>query len=112
MMCSGCVGYGIYIIYDGDSQSYRFIDGRGSTLYMCSNPKDLGAGPGAGATDERVPELGSDLSVLRTSRITMADALTTTKQHYNPTIKTKFKLNDNGKLSLSIYPVGKGLGVD
>jgi hypothetical protein len=87
---------------------YRFVDGGGSRV---SQIVDLGEGPGLEATDARVPELGADLSVLRTSRISMADALRQIEPIHGPTIETKFELDDAGKLSLSIYPV-KSLAAD
>src|SRR5262249_23067072 len=75
-------------------------------------PEDLGDGPGSEATDARTPELGNDLSVVKTSKVTMKQALDQLKPKYGEMIEAKFELGDDGKLSLSLYPVGKGLKVD
>jgi hypothetical protein len=104
-------GYGVYT-WDGRRQHYYFIDGQGSRLRTRYWPIDLGDGPGEAATDKRTPELGNDLSILKTSQITMADALAQAEAEHGDLIEAKFELDDNGKLSLSIYPVGKGLGID
>jgi hypothetical protein len=108
-------GYGIYALTEGGEQSYRFVDGAGSRE---SNAKDLdaddslGIGPGAGATDARTPELGDDVSIVKTSKVTMASALAAMEASYGPAIEAKFEIGDDGKLSLSIYPVGKGVTID
>src|SRR5262249_53808247 len=65
-----------------------------------------------GATDARTPELGSDLNVLRQAHVSMDDALEAAEEHYGAVIEAKDELDDNGKLPLSIYPVGKGRRVD
>ena len=104
----GRAGYGVYLLRDGVSH-YVFIDGAGSARRQIV---DLGAGPGAGATDARVPELGNDLTIVRQSRISMADALRQIQPQYGPAIEAKFELDDAGKLSLSIYPTGHGIGLD
>src|SRR4051812_32744018 len=59
-------------------------------------------GPGADATDKRAPELGADPSVVMKAQVTIADAIA---QANAPTIEAKFELGDDGKLSLSVYPV-------
>ena len=104
-------GYGVYAMR-GTEARYRFIDGGGS--YACTryNPTDLGTGPGSAATDTRVPELGADVSIVRTSKISMADALARAEASFGDLIEAKFELGDDGKLSLSIYPVGKGIKLD
>jgi hypothetical protein len=91
-------GYGVYALGLDGSTSYRFVDGGGSSE---SGVQDLGTGPGSGATDSRAPEL-EDLSVLSAAKVSMADGLKTA----GPAIEAKFEMGDDGKLSLSIYPVG------
>lgn len=107
----GRAGYGVYTVDGNNKQRYHFVDGGGSSAHTCF-PRDLGTGPGAGATDKRVPELGSDLRILRASKISMADALAQVERRHGAVIEAKFELDDHNKLSLSIYPVGKGLGTD
>jgi hypothetical protein len=108
----GRAGYGVYSLRHNKTPHYRFIDGGGSHRHTYWDPEDLGDGPGAGATDARFPELGKDLSILKQSKISMADALDQVEEKYGDLIEAKFELGDDGKLSLSIYPVGKGLGTD
>jgi hypothetical protein len=107
----GRAGFGVYT-FDGRRQHYRFVDGRGSNEQTRFDPEDLGDGPGDGATDQRKPELGSDLSILKSSKISMAQALAQVSAQYSALIEAKFELDDSGKLSLSIYPAGDGLDVD
>jgi hypothetical protein len=108
-------GYGVYALSGSGQQTYRFIDGGGS---RASNAKDLdaddslGAGPGTGATDARTPELGNDVTIVKTSKVTMASALAAMETSNGPAIEAKFEIGDDGKLSLSIYPVGKGITMD
>jgi hypothetical protein len=104
----GRAGYGVWLLDDNESY-YAFIDGEGSTA---RGVVDLGTGPGAGATDARTPELGDDLTVVRTSRLSMSQALRQVEAQHGPSIEAKFELGEDGKLSLSIYPVGKGIRVD
>jgi hypothetical protein len=106
----GHAGYGVYTLNHG-KQRYSFYDGRGSreiSWYAC----DMGTGPGDDATDQRTPELGSDLSVLKAAKISLADAVAQVEKTNGPVIEAKFELGDDGKLSLSVYPVGKGLDMD
>ncbi len=63
------------------------------------------------ATDSRRPELGDDLSVMTTSKITMAEGLREAGK-LGPVIEAKFELGHDGKLALSTYPVGKSLAFD
>jgi hypothetical protein len=107
----GRAGYGVYAITNGNAH-YEFIDGGGSTASTAASLTEIGPGPGAGASDTRTPELGSDLSVLTTSKIKMSDALKAAEDKYGPTIEAKFELGDDGKLSLSVYPIAKGVDVD
>src|SRR2546426_8513100 len=100
-------GYGVYALSPRGRQRYRFIDGAGEEAYWGrvgagADVDALGEGPGAGATDPRVPELGNDLSIVKTSRVTMADALAQVEAQNGPSIEAKFELGDDGKLSLSI----------
>src|SRR5262245_12367623 len=60
-------------------------------------------GPGKKATDARVPELGNDPSIVRSSKISMADAIAQTEAEHGPVIEAKFELNDDNQLSLSVY---------
>jgi hypothetical protein len=110
-MRRGRAGYGVYT-WDGSRQRYRFVDGGGARFQTRFDLEDLGDGPGDGATDQRVPELGSNLSILSSSKITMADALAQAEQQYTGLIEAKFELDDSGHLSLSIYPASEGLTVD
>jgi hypothetical protein len=105
----GRAGYGLYVLDEDGESEYEFVDGGGSAR---REVVDLGAGPGAGATDARTPELGSDMTVVRQSRIKMSDALRKVAVQYGPAIEAKFELDGDGRLSLSIYPVGKGIDVD
>ncbi len=92
-----------------DQSAYVFVDGRGSAARQVA---DLGTGPGLGASDARTPELGDDLRVLRQSRITMARALRQLEAQHGPAIEAKFELGDDGKLSLSVYPVSEPIAID
>jgi len=106
-------GYGVYALSSRGKQSYRFFDGEGSdesTTEWCLH--EIPGGPGSAATDERSPELGSDLTVVRNSKISMATALADMEKSYGPAIEAKFEIGDDGNLSLSIYPVGKGIDTD
>ena len=111
----GRAGYGLYVLADNDRDGhadqsvYVFVDGGGSAKRQLA---DLGTGPGAGASDARTPELGDDLRVLRQSRITMSQALRQLEAQHGPAIEAKFELGDDGKLSLSIYPVSEPIGID
>lgn len=104
-------GYGVYLLKNGKDSVYRFVDGGGSRASTIAQLVDLGGGPGASATDARAPEI-DDLSVLATSKVKMADALTQMELQHGPMIEAKFEPNDAGKLSLSLYPVGKGIATD
>lgn len=107
----GRAGVGVYTA-QGNTRRYRFIDGGGSSAHNASHPADLGAGPGAKATDQRVPELGNDLGVLKTAKVKMSAALAEAEEHHGATIEAKYEIGDDGKLSLSIYPVGKDIAID
>jgi hypothetical protein len=109
-------GYGVYALNARGQQVYKFIDGQGSdesTTDCIFGLEEIGPGPGVGATDARTPELGNDLTLVRQSKVSMADALARMEAANGPAIEAKFELADDGKsLSLSIYPVGKGLAMD
>jgi hypothetical protein len=108
----GRAGYGIYSLDGYGDKHYAFVDGGGSDESSCF-PDDLGTGPGAGATDQRGVELGSDVTIVRTSRIGLLDAINQAEGQYGPVIEAKFELADDGvSLSLSIYTVNQGLGTD
>lgn len=107
----GRAGVGIYTA-QGNTRQYRFVDGGGSSAHNLWHPADLGAGPGVKATDQRTPELGNDLNVLKTAKIKMSAALAEAEEHHGPTIEAKYEIGDDGKLALSIYPVGKGIATD
>ena len=69
-----------------------------------TSQSDALTGPGSAATDQRVPELGSDLSILNGSKISLADGISQAAQT-GPVIEAKFELADDGhSLSLSLYP--------
>src|SRR6185503_16497768 len=53
-----------------------------------------------------------DLSILKTAKVTMAEGLAQAEKNNGPTIESKFEIGDDGKLSLSVYPVGKGITTD
>lgn len=106
----GHAGYGVYV-KNGSKSQWRFIEGEGNRGHNFWWPKDLGDGPGAAATDARAPEL-PNLAVLKSAKISMYDALVAAEKKHGKTIEAKFELDDSGKLSLSIYPVGKGLDID
>ena len=108
----GRAGYGVWVLIgDGaDAQGvYYFIDGGGSRRHQTLS---LGTGPGSAATDARTPELGNDLSVLRTARVQMSTAIRQTLNKYPGVIEAKYEIGDDGNLSLSIYPVKQALTVD
>src|SRR5262249_93064 len=106
-------GYGVYALSRKGQQVYRFIDGQGSSESTTEDClEEIGSGPGAAATDARTPELGKDLTVVRQSRISMGDALGRMESQHGPAIEAKFEIGDDGKLSLSIYPVGHGIAMD
>lgn len=107
-MRHGRAGFGVYTA-QGKSRQYRFVDGGGSSV---CHVLDLGAGPGAKATDQRTPELGNDLSILATAKVTMSAALAKAEHDHGATIEAKYEVGDDGKLSLSIYPVGNGIATD
>jgi hypothetical protein len=107
-MRAGRAGIGVYSA-QGKTQQYRFIDGGGSRAHDLF---DLGSGPGAKATDQRVPELGNDLSDHHTAKVKMSAALAEAEEHHGATIEAKYEIGDDGNLSLSIYPVGKGIATD
>jgi hypothetical protein len=94
-------GYGIYIASSDDKPHYMFVDGKSPNQ---SAVEALGkAGPGAAATDARKPEL-PDLSVLKQAKVTMLDGIAQGEQKYGPAIEAKFELDDQKRLSLSVYP--------
>jgi hypothetical protein len=110
----GRAGYGIWaLVGDGNDAEgvYYFIDGQGSNARQTA---DLGAGPGSGASDARTPELGTNPSVARQSKVKMSAALRklANSHKYGGFTEAKFELDDNGTLSLSIYPVKEALDVD
>jgi hypothetical protein len=74
-----------------------------------SQDQALSSGPGRKATDQRVPELGNDLSILNASQINLADGVKQVTSENGPVIEAKFELGDDGKLSLSIYPAKNGV---
>jgi len=64
------------------------------------------------ASDARRPELGDHPEIVFTSAITMGDALAKAEAERGVNIEAKFELGDNGKLSLSLYPLGQPLDHD
>lgn len=67
--------------------------------------EEVPGGPGKLATDRRTPELGADLSILKNAKLRMGEALNQFKDTYGCPIEAKYELAENGKLSLSVYPV-------
>ena len=63
------------------------------------------------ATDARTPELANATDALA-SKITMADAAAQVETATGTLIESKFEPDDSGKLSLSLYPLGKAVSVD
>jgi hypothetical protein len=83
------------------SQSDAVRSSRGNSGDRGKPVEEERSGPGADATDTRVPELGADLNVLKTSKLTMAQGLAQSEKAHGPSIEAKFELAD-GKLSLSV----------
>jgi hypothetical protein len=100
-MQDGRAGYGVYGVRPDGNSGYEFVDGRGSRKRQVT---DLGAGPTT-PTDDRVVELGADVTIVRNSKISMLDAITRAETGATKIVEAKFELGDDGKLSLSIYPV-------
>lgn len=96
----GRAGYGVWALYDDRDAAYTFVDGAGSHRRQTLA---LGTGPGTGATDARVPELGNDVTIVRNARIKMSSALHQLLAQYPLAIEAKYELGDDGNLSLSIY---------
>jgi hypothetical protein len=109
----GRAGYGIWALYGAHGKhpqgAYTFVDGGGSSHHQTLA---LGAGPGNGATDPRVPELNGDPTIVRTSNIKMSDAIKHLQTTYPATIEAKFEIGDDGKLSLSIYTTQQPATID
>src|SRR5262245_8833061 len=108
----GRAGYGVWALYGTGKHafgSYVFVDGAGSGRHQTL---DLGTGPGSGATDARVPELGTDVTIVRTAKVKMSAALKQTLKSYPNVIEAKYEIGDDGKLSLSIYPTKEAVTVD
>jgi hypothetical protein len=107
----GRAGYGVWALYGDEHEArYQFVDGAGG--YGGDDLADLGAGPGAGATDARVPELGGDPSIVRTATIDLRAGIQQVLQTYPAVVEAKYEIGDDGKLSLSIYPVQQATSVD
>ena len=97
---SGRAGYGVYAIDDEGTSHYAFIDGQGSRWRQVT---DMGAGP-RNPTDDRIVELGADVTIVRNSQISMLDAIDQLEPQYGKIVEAKFELGDDGHLSLSLYP--------
>src|SRR5262249_5495275 len=74
-------GYDLDVL-SGGAPLHGFVDGGGSTG---SYTIDLGPGPGSGATDQRTPELGADVRIVRNSKISMLNALRQVETAYGKT---------------------------
>lgn len=97
----GRAGYGVFTLGNNGASTYKFIDGDGSRAQQVLA---LGDGPGTGATDARVPELNDHPEIVRTSKITLADAIAQVEAKYGPAIEAKLEMaNDGVSLSLSVY---------
>jgi hypothetical protein len=100
-MQNGRAGYGVYGV-DGDGDSnYAFIDGAGSRKRQITDQGVAARTP----TDGRGVELGADLAIVRTSKITMLQAIDAAQSHGQKIIEAKFELDHINQLSLSLYPV-------
>src|SRR5437867_11183464 len=77
---------------------------------MSQSSADELKGPGKFATDQRVPELNGDPTIVHTSRIDMASAIQDARSK-GPIIEAKFEIGDDKNLSLSLYPV-KDIALD
>jgi hypothetical protein len=97
---NGRAGYGVYALDDEGASQYRFFDGHGSRTRQIT---DMGAGPRT-PTDDRVVELGPDVTIVRNSRISMLDAIDQAQTGDTKIVEAKFELGDDGNLSLSLYP--------
>jgi hypothetical protein len=103
----GHAGFGVYALdAEGDDSLYTFVDGAGERAHQVL---DLGATPGAGATDARAPELGGNPAMVRNAKTSMLAAIDQAEKANGPVIEAKYELGDDGKLSLSIYPIDKGV---
>ncbi|HUS27104.1 MAG TPA: hypothetical protein VMZ53_01295 [Kofleriaceae bacterium] len=100
-MQAGRAGYGIYAVDDDGDSQYVFIDGQGSRVRQVA---DLGTAP-TNPTDDRHPELGNDPTIVRTSKITMLQAIDQLEAQYGKMIEAKFELDHSNNLALSLYPV-------
>ena len=98
---NGRAGYGVYGVSDAGESTYGFVDGHGSHWRQVT---DMGTGP-THATDDRVVELGADVTIVRSSKISMLDAIDQAEATKGKIVEAKFELGDDGKLSLSLYPV-------
>ncbi len=100
-MQNGRAGYGVYGVTPDGESNYAFLDGHGSHWRQVT---DMGAGP-TSPTDDRIVELGPDVTIVRQSKITMLDAIDQAEASKGKIVEAKFELGDDGKLSLSLYPV-------
>lgn len=100
-MQAGRAGYGVYALDDDGDSQYVFIDGQGNRVRQV---QDQGAAPQS-PTDDRSPELGTNLTVVRTSKISMLAAIDQLEPTYGKIIEAKFELDHSNHLSLSLYPV-------
>jgi hypothetical protein len=109
----GRAGYGVWALHGTGKHAhgeYTFVDGAGSQHRQVL---DLGAGPGAGGTDARTPELNGDPTIVRTATIKMSSALKQVLKTSPAVIEAKFEIEDDGhSLSLSIYTTDQGTNID
>lgn len=64
------------------------------------------------AENEEHENSGALLNVLQQSKVSLADGIRQATKGTEVPISAKFELDDEGKLSLSVYTAGKGLSVD
>ena len=62
----------------------------------------------AGSSPGRTPDAKA-VPLLPTAKITLVQGIKQVQAKYGPVIEAKFELDDSGALSLSVYPVTKGL---
>src|SRR5262245_16230329 len=84
-----------------------------TSLLGCLDDND-DDGPGVlleGPDDGRRPELGDEPTVVLTAKVTMSQGLVQAAQT-GAVIEAKYELGDDGKLSLSTYPLGASIDLD
>lgn len=68
----------------------------------------VGLSSASAGPPQRTPDAKA-VPLLGTARITLLQGIKLVQAKYGAVIEAKFELDDSGALSLSVYPVGKGL---